>query len=133
MTECLDWLLIFSSRHFEHVLRIYIRHYNRQRPHRALQLQAPERESSRGRHFPLTQECVGEIDSAGLLHEYYEAAACSELSLCTLHLGEQQRRCRVPASACVIKVSEVGIGEQLDPEKRELAVDRPSATRWPQS
>jgi len=35
-TECLDWLLIYSRRHLEHVLRVYIRHYNRQRPHRAL-------------------------------------------------------------------------------------------------
>jgi putative transposase len=40
-TEWLDWLLISSRCHLEHVLRVYIRHYNRQRPHRALQLQAP--------------------------------------------------------------------------------------------
>jgi putative transposase len=32
--ECLDRLLIFGRRQLEHVLRIYIRHFNQQRPHR---------------------------------------------------------------------------------------------------
>jgi transposase InsO family protein len=40
--ECLDRLLIFSRRQLEHVLRVYVRHYNEQRPHRALDLQAPD-------------------------------------------------------------------------------------------
>jgi hypothetical protein len=31
-TECLDWLLIIGRRHLEHVLRIYIQHYTRERP-----------------------------------------------------------------------------------------------------
>lgn len=31
--ECLDWLLIFSRRHLERVLGIYVEHYNQQRPH----------------------------------------------------------------------------------------------------
>jgi transposase InsO family protein len=39
--ECLDRLLIFSRRQLEHVLRVYVRHYNEHRPHRALDLQAP--------------------------------------------------------------------------------------------
>jgi putative transposase len=30
--ECLDWLLIIGRRHLEHVLRIYIQHYNHERP-----------------------------------------------------------------------------------------------------
>jgi transposase InsO family protein len=34
--ECLDRLLIFSRRQLERVLRVYVRHYNEQRPHRAL-------------------------------------------------------------------------------------------------
>jgi Integrase core domain len=34
--ECLDWLLILGRRHLEHVLRIYVQHYNRERPHRGL-------------------------------------------------------------------------------------------------
>jgi putative transposase len=40
--ECLDWLLILNRRHLEHVLRVYVDHYNTQRPHRALALQPPE-------------------------------------------------------------------------------------------
>ena len=41
-TECLDWLLILSRGHLEQVLRIYVRHYNEHRPHRALGLEPPE-------------------------------------------------------------------------------------------
>ncbi len=41
-TECLDYLLILGSRHLERVLRIYIQHYNRERPHRGLTLQPPQ-------------------------------------------------------------------------------------------
>jgi putative transposase len=37
--ECLDWLLIIGRRHLEHDLRMYIQHYNRERPHRGLALQ----------------------------------------------------------------------------------------------
>jgi len=73
--ECLDWLLIFSRRHLERVLRVYVSHYNRQRPHRSLQLQAPEQEEFA--RTPLTLDAtVRRRDRlGGLLHEYYEAAA----------------------------------------------------------
>jgi hypothetical protein len=40
--ECLDWLLIVSRGHLEQILRVYVAHYNRHRPHRALQLKAPD-------------------------------------------------------------------------------------------
>ena len=74
-TECLDWLLIFSRRHLEHVLRIYIHHYNRQRPHRALQLQTPEQGEFK-RTLPPVDARVRRRDRlGGLLHEYFEAAA----------------------------------------------------------
>ena len=36
--DCLDWLLIISRRQLEHVMRIYVDHYNTHRPHRALGL-----------------------------------------------------------------------------------------------
>jgi putative transposase len=73
--ECLDWLLIISSGHLEQVLRIYVEHYNRHRPHRALGLEPP------GPSAGLT--LVGEARRArvrrrdllgGLLHEYRRAA-----------------------------------------------------------
>jgi transposase InsO family protein len=38
--ECLDWLLILNRRHLERILRVFIDHYNTQRPHRALALPA---------------------------------------------------------------------------------------------
>jgi len=40
--ECLDWLLILNRRHLERVLRVFVAHYNTQRPHRALKLQPPQ-------------------------------------------------------------------------------------------
>jgi transposase InsO family protein len=39
--DCLDRILIFGRCHLEHVLRIYRRHYNEHRPHRALDLFPP--------------------------------------------------------------------------------------------
>src|SRR5262249_9327721 len=36
--ECLDRLLVVGRRQLEHVLRVYVRHYNERRPHRALDL-----------------------------------------------------------------------------------------------
>jgi transposase InsO family protein len=40
--ECPDRLLIVGRRQLEHVLRVYVRHYNCGRPHRALDLQPPD-------------------------------------------------------------------------------------------
>jgi putative transposase len=74
-SECLDWLLIFSRRHLERVLKIYIRHYNRQRPHRALQLQAPEPEGLERASLPVGASVNRRDRLGGLLHEYYGAAA----------------------------------------------------------
>jgi putative transposase len=39
--DCLDWILIFSRGQLEHVLQIYVDHYNSHRPHRALGLTPP--------------------------------------------------------------------------------------------
>jgi putative transposase len=41
-SECLDWILIRSRRHLERVLRDYVEHYGRARPHRAVDLKVPE-------------------------------------------------------------------------------------------
>ena len=45
--ECLDWLLILNRRHLERVLRVYVDHYNRERPHRALELRPPDPDERR--------------------------------------------------------------------------------------
>jgi len=73
--ECLDWLLIVGHDHLKRVLRIYVEHYNRHRPHRALGLEPPDP--------PAGLALVGEARRArvsrrdllgGLLHEYRRAA-----------------------------------------------------------
>ncbi len=75
--ECLDRLLIFGRRQLEHVLRVYIRHFNQQRPHRALDLRPPD-SCSGANHFPTATIHPLQIKRrdllGGLVHEY-EAAA----------------------------------------------------------
>jgi len=73
--ECLDWLLIVGRGHLEQVLRVYVKHYNRHRPHRALELEAPDRPSgltvvgANERGEVRRRDLLG-----GLLHEYRRAA-----------------------------------------------------------
>jgi putative transposase len=68
--ECLDWLLILNRRHLERVLRIYVDHYNAQRPHRALKLQPPAPEGPK----PSIGEIRRQDRLGGLIHEYDRAA-----------------------------------------------------------
>ncbi len=72
-TECLDWLLVLGPRQLERVLRVYVEHYNRERPHRALAMNPP---------IPLKPDAplaAGPVERrdrlGGLLHEYYRVAA----------------------------------------------------------
>jgi len=69
-TDSLDWLLIVGRRHLEHVLRIYIQHYNRQRPHRGLALQPPQAPQL----IPTGGNVQRRDRLGGLVHEYYRAA-----------------------------------------------------------
>jgi len=73
--ECLDWLLVVGRGQLAQVLRVYLEHYNAHRPHRALQLEAPDR--------PAGLTVIGESEQGvvcrrdllgGLLHEYRRAA-----------------------------------------------------------
>jgi putative transposase len=75
--ECLDRLMIFGRRQLEHVLRVYTRHFNQQRPPRALDLRRPDRGSGTDRTPTATLHSlrVSRRDLlGGLIHEY-EAAA----------------------------------------------------------
>ena len=75
--ECLDRLLIFGRRQLEHVLRVYVRHFNKQRPHRALDLRPPDRGGGTDpppTATPYTLQVRRRDLLGGLLHEY-EAAA----------------------------------------------------------
>jgi transposase InsO family protein len=76
--ECLDRLLIAGRRQLEHVLRVYVNHYNRQRPHRALGLRPPESTACRAIPAESTRQGlqVSRRDLlGGLIHEYELAAA----------------------------------------------------------
>ena len=70
-SDCLDRILILGRRHLEHVLRVYRRHYNEHRPHRALDLLPP-----RGRDpTPLNApDRLRRHDLLGGLINEYEAA-----------------------------------------------------------
>ena len=70
--ECLDWLLILNRRHLEGVLRIYVDHYNRARPHRAPELKPPTPDVQ---VRSLEAEIRRRDRLSGLIHEYYQAAA----------------------------------------------------------
>jgi putative transposase len=73
--ECLDRLLIFSRRQLEHVLRVYIRHYNEQRPHRARELQAPDTKPQTKPPTAATAAVHRRDLLGGLIHEYEPIAA----------------------------------------------------------
>jgi putative transposase len=72
--EALDWTLILGRRHLDRVLTSYVRHYNAERPHRGIELRAPEKKN----HIEPV-EIVPLIKRrdllGGLIHEYYAATA----------------------------------------------------------
>jgi len=74
-SECLDWLLIVGRGHLDRVLRVYVAHYNRHRPHRALELEPPDPSAHA---WTLTQARPSQVHRhdllGGLLHEYQRAA-----------------------------------------------------------
>ena len=74
--ECLDHLLIAGRRQLLRVLRVYVEHYNRHRPHRGLGLSAPEPSERCELADPSAaawqlhrRDVLG-----GLIHEYERAA-----------------------------------------------------------
>jgi putative transposase len=73
--ECLDWLLILNRRHLERVLRVYVEHYNTQRPHRALNLRPPQPREPLPTRTPTLGEVRRHDRLGGLIHGYYRTAA----------------------------------------------------------
>lgn len=65
--ECLDWLIILGRGHLERVLDEYVDHYDRARPHRALQLQPPDGQVSQGSQ---AGEVACRVRLGGLIREY---------------------------------------------------------------
>ena len=73
--ECLDWLLVVGRGHLQQILGVYVQHYNRHRPHRALMHRSPDPLApltilgKDGRGAVCRRDLLG-----GLLHEYRQAA-----------------------------------------------------------
>jgi transposase InsO family protein len=71
--DCLDHFLIVGRRQLERVLRVYVRHYNAHRPHRALGLAPPDRSTPvELLEVPVRVTCRDLL--GGLIHEYQAAA-----------------------------------------------------------
>jgi len=76
--KCLDRLLIDGSSKLKNVLRVYLQHYNRQRPRRALDLKPPDTSI-----WPAVRAAANPQDLrvsrrdllGGLIHEYDIPAA----------------------------------------------------------
>jgi putative transposase len=67
-SDCLDRILILGHRNLEHVLRVYRRHNNEHRPHRALRLLPPNGRDPTPGTAPAAfrrRDLLG-----GLIHEY---------------------------------------------------------------
>jgi putative transposase len=77
--DCLDRLLILGCRQLDHALRVYVLHYNGQRPHRALDLQPPDpivALPARGKPAVSATGVQRRDLLGGLIHEYKLAACC---------------------------------------------------------
>jgi putative transposase len=71
-TELTDRMLIFGERHLRRILAEYAAHYNRRRPHRALQLRPPRPESPIPE--PFHRKVRRRQVLGGLINEYEPAA-----------------------------------------------------------
>jgi putative transposase len=73
--ECLDWLILLNERHVRSVLREWVAHYNRGRPHASLGPGIPDAPLGRptalhGRRIPHGHRVEAAPILAGLHHEY---------------------------------------------------------------
>jgi transposase InsO family protein len=71
--ECLDWLLVRNERHLDRVLREFVAHYNHERPHRGINLDAPVPQLTL-RRFESGDGVERVNRLGGVLHEYRLAA-----------------------------------------------------------
>jgi transposase InsO family protein len=74
--ECLDWLIPLNERHLRRILREWVTHYNRGRPHASLGPGIPEASAAQnwlvaaGHHFSARCRVVATPILGGLHHEY---------------------------------------------------------------
>jgi transposase InsO family protein len=72
--ECLDWILVLGRRHVDRILRAYVDHYNRARPHRGLDLSTPEPRPAGSEANTGGKRVVRRSILGGLINEYDVAA-----------------------------------------------------------
>ena len=72
--ECLDWIPVLGRRHLDRILRAYVDHYNRARPHRGLDLSMPESRPAGSDLDTGGKRVIRRSILGGLISEY-EAAA----------------------------------------------------------
>jgi heme exporter protein D len=82
--ECLDRHIILNEHHLRWALRQFVRYYNRRRPHRSLQLHAPDGP----RAYPREGEVARRQILGGLINDYYREAA--------QHIRQAAPACRNP-------------------------------------
>ena len=68
--ECLDWTLVLGRRHLERALREYVAHYNAKRPHRGIDLRAPDSLPDPPAPVPGMLRVRRRDVLGGLIHEY---------------------------------------------------------------
>ncbi len=71
--ECLDRTLILGRGHLERVLREYVGHYNRQRPHRGIDLEVPAPAGAVEIALPSPRVVRHDV-LGGLIHQYHPVA-----------------------------------------------------------
>jgi hypothetical protein len=73
-TECLGWIVVLGRRHLNGVLREYVGHYNKERPHRGIGLGVPA--PGNGAIVTPASLHVHRLDVlGGLIHEYHPVVA----------------------------------------------------------
>lgn len=73
-TECLDRVMVLGARHLHRLLSTYVEHYNRERPHRGLNLLTPEGGPLLKPLSPDPTRVARRDRLGGLIHEYYREA-----------------------------------------------------------
>jgi transposase InsO family protein len=68
--ECLDWTLVLGRRHLDRALRDYVAHYNAKRPHRGIDLRAPDSPPDPPAPVPGMLRVRRSDVLGGLIHEY---------------------------------------------------------------
>ncbi|MCL4198940.1 MAG: integrase core domain-containing protein [Phycisphaerales bacterium] len=73
--ECLDRFFVMGTGHLDHLMAEYIRHYNRERPHSAIEFRPPAGAPPPPRMADSRGAVTCRTRLGGVLRHYYRAAA----------------------------------------------------------